>query len=204
MALEPGDHVWYWDGRVSQAMNIPQSQWFPGFTGPTDYQGHGREIYNYVIYDDQIVRGQPQMRNFPGTYAWLDNNPGNIKGQPGGPDFGQYQGKFNGHNFLVFPTWDAGFAAIAQVLRGPKYTGLSIADAFERYAPAADGNDPVRYAQEVAQSLGVPPSTIVGDLDDDQMIVMQNKITDVEGAVGGDAYAYDSPELPAELTDLLP
>jgi len=56
----------------------------------------------------------------------------------------------------------------------------------------------------VAGSLGLPASTTIAELDDDQMIVMQNKITEIEGVVAGDTFAYDSPELPAELTALLP
>lgn len=34
MALEPGDHIWYWNGFTSQDLNIPQASWFPGFQGP--------------------------------------------------------------------------------------------------------------------------------------------------------------------------
>ena len=36
------------------------------------------------------------------------------------------------------------------------------------------------------------------------MAVMQNKITEIEGTIPGDAFAYDSPDLPEELTALLP
>ncbi len=56
----------------------------------------------------------------------------------------------------------------------------------------------------MADALGLPTSTTIGDLDDDQMVVMQNKITEIEGAVAGDTFDYDSPDLPAELTALLP
>lgn len=204
MALEPGDHVWYWNGRISQDMNIPRLQWFPESTGPTDYLGNGEKIYNFVVYEDEIVRGKPHMKHHPGTYAWLNNNPGNITGQPGGPDYGQYLGKFNWHNFLIFPTWDIGFGAIAQLLRGPRYVNRSLTDAFSLYAPASDGNDPIQYAQDVADALGLPTSTTIVELDDDQMIVVQNKITEIEGAIAGETFAYDSPELPEELTALLP
>ncbi len=204
MTLEPGDHVWYWDGLVSQELGIPQESWFPGFHGPTDYLGHGEEIFNFVIYDKEIARGQPHMRNHGGTYSWLNNNPGNITGRAGGPDFGQYPGKFNWHNFLIFPTWEAGFDAIRQLLLGPGYVALSITDAFKRYAPASDGNDPVRYALEVSAAAGVSESTIVGDLDSDQMVVMQNKITEIEGAIAGDILAYDSTDLPDEIATALP
>ncbi len=203
MTMEPGDVVWYWNGFTSLSPSIPQSDWFPGFQGPTDYLGHGEEIFQFVIYDNQVARGQPHMRNHPGSFAWLNNNPGNLTGVPGGPDYGQLAGKFNWHRFLIFPTWDAGFTAIAQFLRGPRYLDLSITDAFSLYAPAADGNDPVRYAQDVATAAGVPETTTIAELDDDQMLVMQNKISDIEGAVAGDTYAYDSPDLPGEIAALL-
>lgn len=204
MALEPGDNVWYFDGMTSQTPGIPQADWFPGFTSPTDYQGHGEEIFEYVAYDDQIVRGQPHMRNHAGTFAWLNNNPGNITGRPGGPDFGQYPGKFNWHNFLIFPDWDTGRAAIAQLLRGPGYASLSLLGAFKKYAPASDGNNPVQYATDVASALGVDMNTtLVGDLDDDQMSVVQDKIQQIEGAIPGDSFDLDSTELPQAIQDLL-
>jgi len=208
--LIPGDHVWYFDGRISMAQEIPRSTWFPGSKGPTDYQGHGKEIFQFVVHSDgTIFRGRPHMRGFPGTYAWLNNNPGNITGRPGGPDYGQYPGKFNWHNFLIFPTRETGYRAIATFLRtascpkrGP-YRDLSIRDAFECYAPASDGNNPVKYAQAVAEAAGVPTSTPVGHLDDVQMRLMQDKIAEVEGAVPGDVLTAGSPELPQEIGSLL-
>src|SRR5215831_12367167 len=206
MTLELGDHVWYWNGQISLDKDIPRAKWFPGSNphDPNDYQGHGREIFNYVIHADEIARGRPHMRNYEGSFSWLDNNPGNITGRPGGPDFGQYPGKFNWHNFLIFPTWAAGYDAIAMLLRSPSYVNLSILDAFKKYAPASDGNDPVAYANSVAAALGIPVSTIVGDLDDEQMQVMQDKIVDIEGAIPGASLAWDSDEIPPEITKLLP
>ena len=37
-----------------------------------------------------------------------------------------------------------------------------------------------------------------------QEIVMQTKIMEIEGAIPGDTFAYDSADLPEELTALLP
>lgn len=102
MGLEPGDHIWYWNGFTSQDLNIPQASWSPGFQGPTDYLDHGEEIFNFVLYEDEIARGQPQLRNHAGSFAWLNNNPGNLTGSIGGPDYRQFPGKFNRHHFLIF------------------------------------------------------------------------------------------------------
>ncbi|MFC9659816.1 peptidoglycan DD-metalloendopeptidase family protein [Nocardia sp. NPDC127606] len=206
MTLELGDHVWYWNGRMSLDKNIPRATWFPGTNpnDPTDYGGHGKEIFNFVIHADEIARGRPHMRNHEGSFAWLNNNPGNITGVAGGPDFGQYPGKFNWHNFLIFPTWGDGYFAIAQLLRSASYRDLSILKAFARYAPASDGNDPVTYANSVADELGISVDTRIGDLDDDQMRVVQDKIQEIEGAVPGASLAWDSEEVPPEIAAELP
>ncbi|WP_404333575.1 hypothetical protein AB2M62_10630 [Sphingomonas sp. MMS12-HWE2-04] len=207
MALELGDHVWYWNGNISTDKNIPRAQWFPGSNpgDPNDYLGNGVNIYYYVIYPNEIARGRPHLRSGPGSFAWLNNNPGNLTGVPGGADYGQYPGKFSWHNFLIFPTWEDGFAAIGKFLRGPAYASLSILQAFSKYAPAGDGgNDPALYASSVAEALGVPDSTIMSDLDDEQMLVMQNKIQEIEGANPGESLAWDSPEIPPEIAEQLP
>jgi hypothetical protein len=205
MTLEAGDHLWYWNGRVSQDTEIPRTSWFPGCDphDRTDYLGNGKDIYHFVVHAGEIARGRPQMRGYEGSYAWLNNNPGNITGRPGGPDYGQYSGKFCWHNFLVFPTWEAGYAAIATLLRSPSYVGLSLTQAFERYAPASDGNRPAEYARDVALAAGVAESTTIGELDDARMLLVQDKITEIEGVIAGESFAPDSPELPAEVAELL-
>ncbi|MCW2766977.1 MAG: hypothetical protein JWO11_2936, partial [Nocardioides sp.] len=149
-----------------------------------------------VHADGTVLRGQPHMRNHAGTFAWLNNNPGNLTGVQGGPDLGQYAGKFNWHHFLIFPSREAGYDAIATVLRGAGYRDLNITQALQRYAPASDGNDPVKYAQDVAQAAGVPTTTLIRDLDDTQMRVMQDKIAEIEGAVPGTTLTRESQELP--------
>lgn len=68
---------------------------------------------------------------------------GNITGPPGGPDFGQYPRRFNWRNFLIFPSWSAGYYAIAALLKTPSYAALSVLDAFKKYAPASNGNDSI-------------------------------------------------------------
>jgi len=151
----------------------------------------------------EIRRGRPHMRNHEGTHAWLNNNPGNLAGVPGGADLGQYRDKFNWHHFLIFPTFDAGFAAIAAFLRAPNYRDLSILDGFRKYAPASDGNDPDAYAAGVASAAGVPTSTPIRDLTDEQMRFMQEKITQIEGSVEGTILSPDSAELPEEIRSLL-
>lgn len=211
--LAPGDHVWWWAGRMSAAREIPRWLWFPGSTSDTDFEDHGKEIYQYVVHaDGTILAGQPQMRGFPGSQAWLNRNPGNITGAAGGTDYGQYPGKFNWHGFLVFPSHDAGFAAIGTLLRSPLYRDLTLLAAFEKYAPAKDGNKPEQYAADVAAAAGVSTATTISALDDAQLLLAQRKIEQVEGTLVGWTYAPDGtlldgpaggPGLPDELRALV-
>jgi hypothetical protein len=218
--LVPGDHVWYYDGRISTDQDIPRDDWFdPPYTGPTDYHDEGKNIYHFVVHEGgELYRGRPHMRNFEGTFAWLNNNPGNLTGRPGGLDLGQYPGKFNWHSFLVFPSYQAGYDAIADFLRrsgypakttgspqwpAGKYRDLGITQAFHRYAPADDGNDPEAYGAAVAAAAGVPATMPIADLTDEQMRLMQDKIVAIEGSRPGVVLSRDSADLPAAVRDAL-
>jgi hypothetical protein len=215
MALESGDHIWYYDGQgnefaisgeqTSTDQNIPRLQWFPAANpaDPNDYKGNGIHIYNFVLYDTELRWGQPHLRNKPGSFAWLNNNPGNLTGNPGGPDFRQFPNKFNWHNFLIFPDHDTGFAAIALFLGQGPYPNLSILEAFRKYAPASDGNNPDQYAADVAAAAGVTIDTLVRALNGDQMLQMQTKIEMIEGSIVGTARRKDSPDIPSAIQALI-
>ena len=205
--LGPGDHVWYYAGRMSTALDIPRLEWFPTAdpNSATDYQNRGREIFNFVIHaNGEIRRGRPHMLGHEGTFAWLDNNPGNITGVPGGAAYGAYPNKFNWHHFLIFPSYDAGLAAIVPYLRSSRYNDMSIEAAFRAYAPKGDGaNRPEVYAARVAQAAGVTVDTALQSLNDEQMLLVRDAIVKMEGTVAGVALSPDSPELPEEIRSRL-
>lgn len=213
--LVAGDHVWYWNGKLSRAQDIPRLSWFPGANPaePTDFRDNGKDIYNFVVHaDGMLKRGQPHMKNFPGTFAWLDNNPGNITGRANGTNWGQYPNKFNWHSFLVFPTPEAGRDAIKNVLwnggypaktkgirqwPAGKYRDLGITEAFHRWAPKEDGNDPDHYGAKGASAAGVSETTVVGTLSEAQMSALQDAVTEMEGWRPGKDLHRDDAEVPA-------
>jgi hypothetical protein len=215
VALESGDHIWYYDGQgnefaipgeqTSRDQNIPRLLWFPTANPAdrNDYKGNGKHIYNFVLYDTELRWGQPHLKSGQGSYAWLNNNPGNLTGVAGGPDFGQFANKFNWHNFLIFPDHDTGFAAIAKFLGQGPYPNLSILEAFRKYAPASDGNNPDQYAADVAAAAGVTIDTLVRDLNADQMLKMQQKIEKIEGSIVGTTRPYNSPDIPPAIQALI-
>jgi hypothetical protein len=199
--LEPGDHVWEWSGLTSQEKNIPQKQWF-GTTAESDYGGHGKEIYEYVVYPDHVKRGQPHMRSGKGSFAWLNNNPGNLTA--GGTNVGEYPGKRNWHNFIVFPTVEAGMAGIPRFLKANGYGPLSLAAAFKRYAPKGDGkNNPEHYAQSVADAIGVGVETTVNQLTEEQLKEVAKAIAKMEGSVPGETMSRNDPRLPEAIRSRL-
>jgi hypothetical protein len=212
LKFEPGDHVWYYAHpdpnipRITADLEVPRDLWFPGSTGPTDYQGHGMEIREFVIYENEVKEGWPHMRGKPGTPAWINNNPGNLSGNKA--DVGQYKGKVNWHYFLIFPTYQAGYDAIPKWLKAYGYYSRGILSAMEAYAPASDGNDPVRYANDIVAALsgektadGAPItlSTTLDRLTDAQMRKFQDAIVAQEGTIKGITHSRDDENLPWEI-----
>lgn len=204
--LEPGDHVWYWNGKSSTAGSIPRDDWFPGHTAnPLDYLDNGGHIYNFVVYPDHVKCGQPQMTNktlYPGSFAWLNSNPGNLSGPTAA--IGQYPGKLNGSppktpGFLVFPTPDIGRAAIRPWLAhnggSNPYIDRSIADAWLAY----DKDDAPRYTKLITDALGVPASTILNSLTDAQWEKLLATIKQAEGTLIGWTYSRGDRRLPAAI-----
>ncbi|MBS1697367.1 MAG: hypothetical protein JST25_03075 [Actinobacteria bacterium] len=197
-----GDCIWYYDHRVHVGSSIPRMTWFPDADPAidTDYRMHGKEIYEYVVHADGVfLCGQPHLKAGRGSFAWLNRNPGNI--MLSRADYGQYPGKTNWHGFMIFPTEELGFAAIGRLLRGPGYAHKSLLQVFEAYAPAKDGNDPVKYASDVAAAVGVSSSTTIDALDDQQLLGVQEKIRGIEGTVEGDTLGVG--DLPPEVQAVL-
>lgn len=110
-----------------------------------------------------------------GTPAYRNKNPGNLRyaGQPGAI------GK-DKSGFAIFPTEAAGMAAlkaqIRSVARGMSATynkraldwydhqsgaQLNLYEYFSIYSPSTDGNNPKRYAEVVAERIGVSPQTFL-------------------------------------------
>ncbi|WP_440713869.1 hypothetical protein [Gordonia sp. FQ] len=211
--LVAGDHLWYYDGQgndraiagpqVCTARNIPRRTWFPT-SNPgdrNDYCDNGKHIFNVVLYDTELRMGQPQLLGGKGTYAWLNNNPGNLTSDGGSYD--QFPGKLNWHDFMIFPDHDTGFAAIRPWLQRNGYLPRTIEATFQKYAPHGDGrNSPEQYAADVAAAAGVPASTVLADLSDDQWQCLLNGIERVEGTVEGTRFTYDDPDIPALIAQV--
>ena len=128
--------------------------------------------FNVVRYDDGRVERRTGARN------WRNNNPGNIEFG----DFARRQGAIGTDGrFAIFPTYEVGKRAKEALLfEGRGYSGLTIAQAVTRYAPPSE-NDTAMYIRVVSSAAGVPPSTLMRDLNSDQRQALLNAMERVEG-----------------------
>jgi hypothetical protein len=62
-----------------------------------------------------------------------------------------------------------------------KYQALTIGKAIETWAPRADGNDPVAYANNVQNWTGLPANTPMNTLTPDQLHAVADAIQRQEG-----------------------
>lgn len=103
---------------------------------------------------------------YVGSRSYRNNNPGNLKyvRQPTANGFDK-------DGFAVFPDFSTGFECLRQMLinacsgKSQVYSPEDdLYDFFGKYAPANDGNEPIQYAKQVAEAIGVSPETKLKDL----------------------------------------
>jgi hypothetical protein len=102
--------------------------------------------------------------NVAGSVAQRNNNPGNLRAGTG-------QIGTDANGYAIFPSVDAGFAALDNQIQLNINRGLTLTQFFQGkpgvyagYAPAADSNDPTNYANTVAGWLGIDPNTQLSSL----------------------------------------
>jgi hypothetical protein len=232
--LVPGDHVWAFKvpqqappgakgrapdkDRYSTAGDVPRMRWFPDALNDgskdaqSDYSGYGASIFQYVIHADHVRIGSPQMRAGPGTFAWLNNNPGNLTAKPGGDEFGGYAGKRNYHNFIIFSTIDAGWDAIPRFLDRDIFRSKTLYGAMAEYSPPWDGGKPGEYADAIAARLNkdipeggeqISRETPFKNLTFDQLKAARDAILQKEGTIKGETKAWNDPSVPAPIRKAL-
>ena len=103
---------------------------------------------------------------YPGSRAKRNNSPSNAK------YLGQYKSIGpDAQGFARFATYEDGWNYLLKIVYNA-CSGKSVAyqptmtlyGYFAKYAPSADNNDPKRYAEVVAEYIGVSPFTTLNDL----------------------------------------
>jgi len=114
-----------------------------------------------------------------GTWAWRNNNPGNIR-KPSKANMPEGVIGMAG-GFLVFSSYKAGFNALQALLKKDFYKNLTIFDAVAQYAPTKDKNDVKNYRKILIQITKMDLKTKIEDLTDEQFLLICKAIQRVEG-----------------------
>ncbi len=100
------------------------------------------------------------------------NNPGNIRHVPGTNAVTAWGGRAPRRgDFNYFRTLPQGFAAQVELLRiyCTKHRRCTIGSAIQRWAPAADSNNPRSYASAVSRITGIPVNRVYSPNDPNQI-----------------------------------
>lgn len=98
-----------------------------------------------------------------GTRAQRNNNPGNI-------NFGNFALAHSAlgpddKKYAIFPSPEAGFAALSALLRSSRYPGLTLERALLTYCPPKGDprgdNDTGTYIRNVCQWTGLTPDAVI-------------------------------------------
>ena len=122
-----------------------------------------------------------------GTFAWRNNNPGNVGIPSDGWDlkFGRLakaKNSVSGYNFGVYPSEAHGTAAKEHLLFGKdKYKNSKLLEAMKSYAPKDQhGTDPIRYFNHLKEA-GVPTNKYLKDFTPAERSLLIQKIAKEEG-----------------------
>jgi hypothetical protein len=131
---------------------------------------------NRVRYTDSSGR---VFIHSKGSWAWRNNNPGNIRKPGKDTKFEGIIGYAGG--FLVFSSYAAGLKALQILLKKPFYQNLSLFDAVEKYAPAKDNNDVKNYRRILVQVTKIDLDTKLKSLNEAQFLLLCQAVEKVEG-----------------------
>ncbi|EMB2237363.1 TPA: hypothetical protein L9P67_004140 [Klebsiella pneumoniae] len=139
--------------------------------GKTPVAGEG-ETQTSIVHGANI---QPDIPGGTGnTLADRNNNPGNIR-PVGGGGFRTFENALRG--------WTAMKNQLMRYFTG-KTTGRrlqTIMDIVSTWAPAADNNDPAKYARDVAGWMGVSPTAALNLSDPNTMAMLMQSMARKEG-----------------------
>ncbi|HGU5456263.1 TPA: hypothetical protein ACM9YU_000782 [Klebsiella pneumoniae] len=167
------------DGRWSDAASIGRALLKQGSNQPDALPGVSDSANSAADWIKDKTGFDPRSigRFFRGegnTLADRNNNPGNIR-PVGGGGFRAFGSALEG--------WDAMKNQLMRYFTG-KTTGRrlqSIMDIVSTWAPAADNNDPAKYARDVAGWMGVSPTAALNLSDPNTMAMLMQSMARKEG-----------------------
>ncbi|RZM71264.1 hypothetical protein C3B51_22740 [Pseudoalteromonas rubra] len=139
-------------------------------TNPVSAEADGYDVVMEYGDGSKVVRSG-------GSRAWRNNNPGNLRNTRFSINRGSI-GEAGG--FAVFPTDEAGRAALVDLLNTRTYQRLTINEAINRYAPSIENNTR-NYQTLIQRFTGLSGQTQMSTLSSTQINGVANAIGRVEG-----------------------
>jgi hypothetical protein len=109
--------------------------------------------------------------------SFKNNNPGNIRWG----SWAESRGAVNADGYAKWGTPIQGLSAMVALLSIKSYRDLTIREAIQRYAPAADHNSPQEYSDYVLHRSWVPEDVKIGQMDPFQLIRVVEAMIRFEG-----------------------
>lgn len=167
-----GDFSGAWDSLKGAATAWSESPIIKGAASVG--QGLWDKAVDWWNGDEPEQHAQSARRGEGKTLADRNNNPGNIR-PVGGGGFRTFQSALHG--------WTAMKNQLMRYFTG-KTTGRrlqTIMDIVSTWAPAADNNDPAKYARDVAGWMGVSPTAALNLSDPNTMAMLMQSMARKEG-----------------------
>ncbi|HBR4147794.1 TPA: hypothetical protein L9U48_004156 [Klebsiella pneumoniae] len=167
-----GDFSGAWDSLKGAATAWSESPIIKGAASVG--QGLWDKAVDWWNGDEPEQHAQSARRGEGKTLADRNNNPGNIR-PVGGGGFRTFQSALHG--------WTAMKNQLMRYFTG-KTTGRrlqTIMDIVSTWAPAADNNDPAKYARDVAGWMGVSPMAALNLSDPNTMAMLMQSMARKEG-----------------------
>jgi hypothetical protein len=119
-----------------------------------------------------------------GSWAWRNNNPGNIR-KPSKENMPVGVIGLAG-GFLIFSSYETGFNALQAMLKKDFYKDLTIFDTVAKYAPTNDKNDIKNYRKILVQETQLDLNIKLKSLNGAQSLLLCKAIQRVEGFLPGE------------------
>jgi hypothetical protein len=131
-----------------------------------------------IIYQDNTGKF---YRFSGGTWAWRNNNPGNLV--PG--DISKQNHQIGStKKFAIFASYEAGHQALLDCLK-ITYADSSIDDLVKAYAPAKDGNNIQKYTNFLRSKTGITDNKTVANFTPKEFDMLWHAIEQMEGYKAG-------------------
>ena len=153
-----------------------------------------------IVYLDRegnklIRRKDPTPGSLRGSKAWRHNNPGNLASgahakQHGAIGFASYltkneQGKEQKYTFAIFPNYEIGREAMIALLKGPKYSKLTLNTLPRKYTGVEDGKpdtkEVIAYRDFLRKTTKLDMRKTVQSLNEEEFNILIRKMENYEG-----------------------